>query len=250
MGPSTGWPRAPPAPAPRRSRRSSSRLTSAPPGWRSASPISSGRLIEHVAEPVDIADGPEVVLGRVEEVAGGLLVPGRARPADLGRRHRRARPGRVLLGSARRPAHHAGLGRLPDPRADVAPLVGPHLGGQRRQPAGPRRAAHESGRRRCPGHPVRQDRHRDRGGPRVGRPAAPRPQRLRRGHRPRGRRRSGERHLPLRQRRLPGGHRRWRGAGARGAPPGGERRQPGDGRDPRRHRHADRCRRDDRRGAR
>jgi glucokinase-like ROK family protein len=33
----------------------------------------SGRLIEHVAEPVDIGDGPEVVLGRVEEVAGGLL---------------------------------------------------------------------------------------------------------------------------------------------------------------------------------
>ena len=41
----------------------------------------SGRLMEHVAEPVDIADGPEVVLGRVEEVVAGLLsrvAPGQA----------------------------------------------------------------------------------------------------------------------------------------------------------------------------
>lgn len=33
----------------------------------------SGRVIEHVAEPVDIADGPEAVLGRVEDVVAGLL---------------------------------------------------------------------------------------------------------------------------------------------------------------------------------
>ena len=76
----------------------------------------AGAPLAEVAFDMDIADGPETVLGLVDERFAALLDEvGRTPRGRARHRRRRARPGRVRHGPAGEPADHAGLGRLPDP---------------------------------------------------------------------------------------------------------------------------------------
>ena len=77
-----------------------------------------GRVLAHHAEPADIGAGPEVCLGRVEELFR-KLDPGasRAARAAVGHRYRGARARGVPDRSADVAAHHARLGRLSHPGA-------------------------------------------------------------------------------------------------------------------------------------
>ena len=124
---------------------------------------------------------------------GGLRGPaGADRPCDGPRRH---------------PADHSGLGRVRRAFLVLRPLRRPGLGGQRDQPAGPRRVG-ARGAAGAPGPALRQGGHRHRQRPGHRRPAAPRRLRRRRRHRARARHRRPRRRLPLREDRLPGSRRR------------------------------------------
>ena len=171
-----------------------------------------GRILGHHDEPARIEAGPGAMPGprrRARRVAPADD-RGPARPA-VGDRHRRPGPGRIRGRAADLAADHAGLGRLPDPRAVRRALRGAGLGRQRRQRAGPRGVAV---RRR--GRPRQRRRREDRDGRRgrdhLGRPSPSRRAGQCRRRRPHpGHRRSGGR-LPVRQHRLPRGARRRRGA--------------------------------------
>ena len=163
---------------------------------------------------VSIADGPEPVMARVDEVFTRLLAEiGRTEARRPRRRRRRSRPRRVRDRHAGRATDHARLARLPARRAAARSLGRAGARRQRRQPHGPRRAVGRLP--RLPAHAVREGRHGDRLRDHHRRPDPPRRARLGRGHRPHPRSGARRRPLPLRQPGLPRGRGRWRGDGAR-----------------------------------
>ncbi len=167
----------------------------------------SGDILERRHEDIDIADGPDIVLGIVERIFDDL-VAAHPRPGRLGGRDRTARPGGVQQRLADLAPDHAGLGPLSRARAPVLPLPRPDVDRQRREPAGPRRAPSRDRHRRG-GRDLRQDRHRHRCRAHLRGAAASRGAGSRRRHRPRPGHRVDDGGVPVRQGRLPRGARRW-----------------------------------------
>ena len=196
-----------------------------------------GRILAERSVPLDIALGPERVLGWVEEVVRRAA----RRPAPRGRgagrdRDRPARSGRALHRPRHQPADHAGLGQVRRARPRAAGVRRTRARRQRRERHGARGAARTPARRRRPGVHQGRDRHRRRH--HLRRHAAARGTGHRRRPRPRPPAPRGRRDLPVRQPGLSRGDRG--GAGAGGvAPPHRCRRaarprrgRPGAGRRP------------------
>ena len=76
-----------------------------------------GHVLDHVEEPVDVADGPEAVLSRVEQVIDEVMERNPGIGAIWGVGIGVPGPVEFSAGSAGGAADHAGLGRLPGPRA-------------------------------------------------------------------------------------------------------------------------------------
>ena len=121
----------------------------------------AGAPLAETTFDMDIADGPDSVLERVNERFSQLLNEiSRSAVRGSRRRRRRPGPGRVLARRAGRAADHARLGRLLGPELVRQALRGAGARRQRRQHHGARRALDPLAGHRAPA--VREDRHRHR----------------------------------------------------------------------------------------